>query len=182
MSDPCQIREKRLTGEKMHKLAELLAEYLPDDAKAVIALVDTCISDCDRFSIGDTMEVVELANPSAIDVEESMERMNDYIRGAFEQMIYSDGECFDEERFPVLVFSIESDFDYYALVAISVETDYSERIDETNTILAIASYLDDNAPEPDDYEESVPEVYRVFGTFANHVTIYSLDFVDDDED
>lgn len=185
MSDLYQDRKENLTGDGLKGLAKIVADKLPAGSVVTAAILPMVYSvGIDEIEYADTIEYETVSagdeEPLAIIVVHLEER----IHSALDQFIDGDGWSFDSETLPVLVFTIESDCDYYDIVAVAVDMQEDVEIDETALLREMIEYIDDNAPAADYIEESEPEVSTLYGTLTDRRVCYAtvLDGNDDEEE
>lgn len=185
MSDLYQDRKGTLTGDGLKGLAKIVADKLPAGSVVTAAILPMVYSvGVDEIEYADTIEYETVSagdeNPLAIIVVHLEER----IHSALDQFIDGDDWSFDSETLPVLVFTIESDCDYYDVVAVTVDMQEDVEIDEAALLREMIEYIDDNAPAADYIEESEPEVSTLYGTLTDRCIRYAtvLDGDDDEEE
>lgn len=185
MSDLYQDRKGTLTGDGLKGLAKIVADKLPAGSVVTAAILPMVYSvGVDEIEYADTIEYETVSagdeNPLTIIVVHLEER----IHSALDQFIDGDDWSFDSETLPVLVFTIESDCDYYDVVAVTVDMQEDVEIDEAALLREMIEYIDDNAPAADYIEESEPEVSTLYGTLTDRCIRYAtvLDGDDDEEE
>ena len=82
----------------------------------------------------------------------------------------------------MLVFTIESDCDYYAVVAITVDIDQDVEVDETALLQEIIDYIEDNTPAAEYMQESEPDVFTMYGSLTDPSVCYDTDFDEEEEE
>ncbi len=162
-------RKGTLTGGGLKKLAKIVADKLPEGSVVVTAVRmmqydvegDTIVHD-------DTIEYQDAVagggKPESIIVVKLQER----IHGALDQFTEEEDEwSFDNGAYPVLMFTIESDFGYYCIVAVTVDMQEYVKVDESALLQEMIEYINDNAPAADYMKESEPEVFTHYGTLTD---------------
>lgn len=177
-------RKGTLTGDGLKELAKIVADKLPEGS-VVVAAVRTMEYDVesDKIVHGDTIEYQDAVaggeKPESIIVAKLQER----IHGALDQFTEKEDEwSFDNEAYPVLMFTIESDFDYYCIVAVTVDMQEDAEVDEPALLQEMIDHIEANAPTSDYMEEAEPGIYLLFGTLTDPSICYDEDFDEDDEE
>lgn len=177
-------RKGTLTGDGLKELAKIVADKLPEGS-VVVAAVRTMEYDVesDKIVHDDTIEYQDAVagggKPESIIVAKLQER----IHGALDQFTEVEDEwSFDNEAYPVLMFTIESDFDYYCIVAVTVDMQEHVEVDESALLQEMIDYIEDNTPTSDYMEEAEPSIYLLFGTLTDPSICYDEDFDEDDEE
>ncbi len=177
MSDLFQDKKGDLTGDGLRGLAKLIAGKLPEDAVVVAASVGLRYdAGADALVMGENIEMASASNHEHGALAVLAVRMEERIHNAIDEMMDSEDWSFDTKKYPVLVFSVESDCDYYMLVAVAVDVDEPVEIDEIELVGEIIRYIDDGAPGSDWIEEGEPSVCYAYGVLTDPDNIYSLDF------
>lgn len=183
MSDLYQERKGTLTGDGLKGLAKIVADKLPTGSVVTAAILPMVYNvGIDEIEYADTIEYETVAagdeKPFTIIVIHLEER----IHSALDQFTDDDDWSFDSETLPVLVFTIESDCDYYDVVAVTVDMQEDVEIDETTLLREMIEYIDDNAPAADYMEESEPEVSTLYGTLTDRCVCYDTVLDGDDKE
>lgn len=183
MSDLYQDRKGTLTGDGLKGLAKIVADKLPAGS-VVTAAILPMVYNVGIVEYADTNEI-EYETVSAGDEKPLaiiVVHLEERIHSALDQFIDDDDWSFDSETLPVLVFTIESDCDYYDVVAVTVDMQDDVEIDETTLLREMIEYIDDNTPVADYMEESEPEVSTLFGTLTDRCVCYDAVLDGDDDE
>ena len=183
MSDLYQDRKGTLTGDGLKGLAKIVADKLPAGSVVTAAILPMAYNvGIDEIEYADTIEYETVAagdeKPLAIIVVHLEER----IHSALDQFIDDDDWSFDSETLPVLVFTIESDCDYYDVVAITVDMQEDVEVDETALLQEIIDYIEDNTPAAEYMQESEPDIFTMYGSLTDSSVCYDTVFDGDDEE
>jgi hypothetical protein len=183
MSEHFQSKKGDLTGSGLQELAQLVCDQLPDGAVVAAASVGLRFdSAMGEIVMDEAPEIMTASKHPDGPLAVLAVRLEERLHHALDEAAANDSWAFDVEHNPVLLFSVESDCDYYMLVAVAVDVDDPVEINETKLIGEIIQYIDDNAPTADFIEESEPSVCYVFGVLTNPSCVYCIDFEGQDCD
>ncbi len=184
MSEHFQNKKGNLTGSGLQELAQLVLSMLPDGA--VVAAASAALSFdpvTDSILMERPPEVVTEAKhadgPLAILAHCLEERVCDALYAATD----NENWIFDTEDNPVMLFSVESDCDYYLLVALAIDMEgglgLPSDVDEIKLIGAVIHYIDEAAPVADCAAECDPTVYYMYGALTDGGLVYQVNFDQD---
>lgn len=179
-------RKGTMTADGLRKLAEIVANRLPEGS-VVVAAVLMMRTDPEEYTIEfDDMIEYEDAVAGGGRPESIIAKLQERIEEAMVQ--YTDEEeewSFDTEAYPVLVYRIESNLDYYCIVAIAAYMQGGDaEVDEPALLKEMAGYIKANAPAPalGDKGEAKPRIFYRFGKLTDSGRLYDDDYTGDDDE
>lgn len=184
MSEHFQNKKGNLTGSGLRELAQLVLNELPDGAVVAVASVALTFDPvADNILMEEPPEVVTESkhadDPLAFLAHGLERRVCDALYAATDDEDW----VFNTEHAPAMLFSIESDCDYYLLVALAIDTEdglgLPSSVDEVKLIGSVIQYIDEAAPAADCAAECDPTVYYMYGALTDGGLIYQVNFDQD---
>ncbi len=167
MSEPFQY--DIFSAKALEDLAERISSLLPKDIFVTVMYTEHGY-ETDIFTYGPST-----GNMPSIAVARNEKRIDD----VFEQIEPHPPWDFDTEKYPVMLFSIESYKNYYGIVGITLSREV-EDFDDYRIIYLARDYIRMHIPDAyvDDDDEFVDVVY-FYGSITNPKLCYEEDDSDD---